>query len=224
MQVFWIIFLSCFCVLSFSWDCYFSLSCSLCLWSVFWHFPWQATVLFGISRECIPTNLAAEIILVLIVHFPEEQWNCARGGSCVLLPPGPAGRLCASWRDTKTGLKPWHWCLPQPLERGIPFPSSKQGAAGRVSAQALHQSGRADGSNCTSRSLAECDKMFSQSFWKSGPTCEAEEGEKPQWVRGDLSGNRNHFHVGFIDLCVVCDGREKSGLSQLGVLDEIPCD
>lgn len=69
---------------------------------------------------------------------------------------------------------------PAPGKGGIPFPSSKRGAAGRVSAQALQQCGRADSSDCRSRSSAERDKMFSQSFWKSGPTCEVEEGEKPQ--------------------------------------------
>lgn len=66
-----------------------------------------------------------------------------------------------------------------PWERGrSPF-LPKSGAAGCVSAQALQQRGRAASSDSRSRSLAECDKMLSQSFWKFGPTCEVEEGEKP---------------------------------------------
>lgn len=95
--------------------------------------------------------------------------------------PGPAGRLCASWRDTKRGLKQWHWCLPQPLgkENLLSFLQEK-GCRTCLSAQALQQPGRADSSDCRSRNLAECDKMLSQSFWKFRPTCEVEEGEKPQ--------------------------------------------
>lgn len=131
-----------FCVLLFSWDCYFflSLSVSLCLWSVCWHFPWQATGLFGISRDCIPTNVAAVIILVLVAHFPEEQQNCARCGSCALLPLGRQGGCVPTGGTPRGGWSSGIGACHSPWERRIFFPSSKRRAAGRVSLHRLFSS------------------------------------------------------------------------------------
>lgn len=146
-----------------------SLSFCLCLWRVCWHFPWQAAGLFGTSRDCIPTTLAAVIILVPL-HVSLLSSGAVPDVVHVLCSSGPSREAVCQLERHQEGAEAMALVpASAPGKGGIPFPSSMRGAQD----VSLHRL-RTDSSGCRSRSSAECNKRLSQSFWKSGPTSEVE--------------------------------------------------
>lgn len=196
---------------------------SLCLWSVCWHFPWQATAYLG-----SPGTASVQIWLLWL--FQCSSHISLRNSRTV---PDVVHVLCFPWARQGgfvpaggTPRKGWSngigACL-SPWERGDPL--SLLQARGCRTCLCTGSSAAWE-----SRQLWLQVQKFSWVWQNAFPVFLEIWASLWGWGRwettvseGDLSGSRRHFHVGFIELCVVCDGeRNQDFLSW--VQDEIPFD